>query len=134
MADVVTTGTGESEKSAASQITTDEGIIAGKITADVKDGEVTNYTVAKNTTNVGLSNLAAINLMTWRQENNDMNKRLGELRDSKGEHGVWARMVRGEAEYESIKNQYNYYQIGYDEKLSTDPNWTVGMSGLLVCS
>ena len=127
LADVVTTGTGDSEKSAASQITTDEGIIAGKITADVKDGEVTNYTVAKNTTNVGLSNLAAINLMTWRQENNDMNKRLGELRDSKGEHGVWARMVRGEAEYESIKNQYNYYQIGYDEKLSTDPNWTVGM-------
>ena len=127
LADVVTTGTGDSEKSAASQITTDEGIIAGKITADVKDGEVTNYTVAKNTTNVGLSNLAAINLMTWRQENNDMNKRLGELRDSKGEHGVWARMVRGEVEYESIQNQYNYYQVGYDEKLSTDPNWTVGM-------
>lgn len=127
LANVVTTGTGESEKSAASQITTDEGIIAGKITADVKDGEVTNYTVAKNTTNVGLSNLTGINLMTWRQENNDMNKRLGELRDSKGEHGVWARMVRGEVEYESIKNQYNYYQVGYDEKLSTDPNWTVGM-------
>ncbi len=124
LANVVTTGTG---KSAASQITTDEGIIAGKITADVKDGEVTNYTVAKNTTNVGLSNLTGINLMTWRQENNDMNKRLGELRDSKGEHGVWARMVRGEVEYESIKNQYNYYQVGYDEKLSTDPNWTVGM-------
>lgn len=127
LANVVTTGTGDSEKSAASQITTDEGIIAGKITADVKDGEVTNYTVAKNTTNVGLSNLRGINLMTWRQENNDMNKRLGELRDSKGEHGVWARMVRGEVEYESIKNQYNYYQVGYDEKLSTDPNWTVGM-------
>lgn len=128
LADVVTTVTGNSEKSAASQITTDEGIIAGKITADVNaDGEITNTVYAKNTTNVGLSNLAAINLMTWRQENNDMNKRLGELRDSKGEHGVWARMVRGEAEYESIKNQYNYYQIGYDEKLSTDPNWTVGM-------
>lgn len=124
LANVVTTGT----KSAASQITTDEGIIAGKITADVNaDGKITNTVYAKNTTNLGLSNLAAINLMTWRQENNDMNKRLGELRDSKGEHGVWARMVRGEAEYESIKNQYNYYQVGYDEKLSTDPNWTVGM-------
>lgn len=66
--------------------------------------------------------------MTWRQENNDMNKRLGELRDSKGEHGVWARMVRGEAEYESIKNQYNYYQIGYDE------NSVQTRTGLLVCS
>lgn len=128
LADVVTTGSGGSEKSAASQITTDEGIIAGKITADVNaDGKITNTVYAKNTTNLGLSNLAAINLMTWRQENNDMNKRLGELRDSKGEHGVWARMVRGEVEYESIQNQYNYYQIGYDEKLSTDPNWTVGM-------
>lgn len=128
LADVVTTGTDDSEKSAASQITTDEGIIAGKITADVNaDGKITNTVYAKNTTNLGLSNLAAINLMTWRQENNDMNKRLGELRDSKGEHGVWARMVRGEVEYESIQNQYNYYQIGYDEKLSTDPNWTVGM-------
>lgn len=128
LADVVTTGSGGSEKSAASQITTDEGIIAGKITADVNAyGKITNTVYAKNTTNLGLSNLAAINLMTWRQENNDMNKRLGELRDSKGEHGVWARMVRGEVEYESIKNQYNYYQIGYDEKLSTDPNWTVGM-------
>lgn len=124
LANVVTTGT----KSAASQITTDEGIIAGKITADVNAyGKITNTVYEKNTTNLGLSNLAAINLMTWRQENNDMNKRLGELRDSKGEHGVWARMVRGEVEYESIKNQYNYYQIGYDEKLSTDPNWTVGM-------
>ncbi len=124
LADVVTTGT----KSAASQITTDEGIIAGKITADVNaDGKITNTVYAKNTTNLGLSNLTGINLMTWRQENNDMNKRLGELRDSKGEHGVWARMVRGEVEYESIKNQYNYYQVGYDEKLSTDPNWTVGM-------
>lgn len=128
LADVVTTGSGGSEKSAASQITTDEGIIAGKITADVNaDGKITNTVYAKNTTNLGLSNLAAINLMTWRQENNDMNKRLGELRDSKSEHGVWARMVRGEVEYESIQNQYNYYQIGYDEKLSTDPNWTVGM-------
>lgn len=55
LADVVTTGTGDFKKSAASQITTDEGIIAGKITADVKDGEVTNYTVAKNTTNVALA-------------------------------------------------------------------------------
>ena len=128
LADVVTTGIGDYEKSAASQITTDEGVIAGKITADVNEnGEITNTVYAQNTTNLGLSNLAAINLMTWRQENNDMNKRLGELRDSKGEHGVWARMVRGEVEYESIKNQYNYYQIGYDEKLSTDPNWTVGM-------
>ena len=45
-----------------------------------------------------------------------MNKRLGEMRDSKGEHGVWERMERGDAEYERIANQHNYYQIDYAEK------------------
>lgn len=45
---VVTTGSGGSEKSAASQITTDEGIIAGKITADVNAyGKITNTVYAK---------------------------------------------------------------------------------------
>ena len=74
--------------------------------------------------------MASISLMTWRQENNDMNKRLGELRDSKGQHGAWARMARGESKYgaQNVKNQYNYYQVGYDEKLSTDPHWTVGVA------
>ena len=74
--------------------------------------------------------MASISMMTWRQENNDMNKRLGELRDSKGQYGAWARMARGESKYgaQSVKNQYNYYQIGYDEKLSTDPRWTVGVA------
>ncbi len=59
-----------------------------------------------------------------------MNKRLGELRDSKGEHGAWARMARGESKYgtQNVKNQYNYYQVGYDEKLSVNPNWTVGVA------
>lgn len=57
---------------------------------------------------------------------NDMNKRLGELRDSNGEHGIWVRMVRGEDSYASVHYQYNQYQIGYDEKLSVDKHWTVG--------
>ena len=63
LADVVTTGTDDSEKSAASQITTDEGIIAGKITADVNaDGKITNTVYAKNTTNLGLSNWQPLTL------------------------------------------------------------------------
>ncbi|MDO4922334.1 MAG: autotransporter outer membrane beta-barrel domain-containing protein [Phascolarctobacterium sp.] len=90
------------------------------ITSSVKE--------AVNPANQGISEMASIALMTWRQENNDMNKRLGELRDSVGEHGVWVRMTRGEAKYgnQNIKNQYNAYQLGYDEKLSVDKHWTVG--------
>ena len=120
-------------KSAADIVTSDANDIIGGYSAKVgDDGKVVAKTVKtlENPTNRAISDMANISLMTWRQENNDMNKRLGELRDSKGEHGAWARMARGESKYgsQNVKNQYNYYQVGYDEKLSTNPNWTVGVA------
>jgi outer membrane autotransporter protein len=121
--------TGAEEKIAATNAMLAATSVTGVITADVNEnGEIVADSVKEgvNTSNDAISNMASIALMTWRAENNDMNKRLGELRDSKGEHGVWARMVRGEGTYKSIKNQYNTYQLGYDEKLSTNKNWTVG--------
>ena len=128
LADVVRSN----DKSAADTVTSDANDIIGGYSAKVIDGEVVAKTIktVENPTNRAISDMANISLMTWRQENNDMNKRLGELRDSKGEHGAWARMARGESKYgaQNVKNQYNYYQVGYDEKLSTDPNWTVGVA------
>ena len=121
----------DSSKTAASSVYIPETTVAGAVTADIdKDGNAANVKEAVNETNAAVSDLASISLMTWRQENNDMNKRLGELRDSKGEHGAWARMARGESKYgaQNVKNQYNYYQVGYDEKLSVNPNWTVGVA------
>ena len=119
-------------KSAADTVTSDANDIIGGYSAKVLDGKVVVDSVktVENATNSSISDIMNISLMTWRQENNDMNKRLGELRDSKGEHGAWARMARGESKYGShgVKNQYNYYQVGYDEKLSTNPNWTVGVA------
>lgn len=88
--------------------------------------EIKDVKIDANTNVYGILDTTTNALMTWRQENNDMNKRLGELRDSNGQHGVWVRMVRGQADYNSIDNQYNTYQLGYDEKLSTNPEWTVG--------
>ncbi|WP_293822240.1 autotransporter outer membrane beta-barrel domain-containing protein [uncultured Phascolarctobacterium sp.] len=121
------------EKSAADTVTSDANDIIGGYSAKVDgNGDVVdkNVKTLENPTNRAISDMANISLMTWRQENNDMNKRMGELRDSKGEHGAWARMARGESKYgsQNVKNQYNYYQVGYDEKLSTDPNWTVGVA------
>ena len=120
-------------KSAADTVTSDANDIIGGYKVDVdENGDVITQSTKtlENPTNRAISDMANISLMTWRQENNDMNKRLGELRDSKGEHGAWARMARGESKYgsQNVKNQYNYYQVGYDEKLSTDPNWTVGVA------
>ena len=128
LADVVKSN----DKSAADTVTSDANDIIGGYSAKVLDGEVVvdSIKTVENATNRAISDIMNISLMTWRQENNDMNKRLGELRDSKGEHGAWARMARGESKYgsQNVKNQYNYYQVGYDEKLSTNPNWTVGVA------
>ncbi len=104
------------------EIKIEEGEIAGAVYID-KDG-VAHQSV--NVGNTGIAEMSSLALMTWRQENNDMNKRLGELRNSNGEHGIWTRMTRGESKYNSIKNQYNAYQIGYDEKVGSDKAWTVG--------
>ena len=87
---------------------------------------VTNIKTTKNPFAYGVSDNNALSLISWRAEMNDMNKRLGELRDSHGEHGIWVRMVRGEDSYASVHHQYNQYQLGYDEKLSVDSHWTVG--------
>lgn len=97
----------------------------GKGTID-KYGNVTNIETIKNPDVFGTEEVGALGLISWRNDLDDMNKRLGELRDSKGEHGVWVRMVRGENDYKSLNSQYNTYQLGYDEKLSTDPHWTLG--------
>lgn len=90
------------------------------------DGTVDIDEIIKNPDVFGTEEVGALGLISWRNELDDMNKRLGELRDSKGEHGVWVRIVRGENDYKSLNSQYNTYQLGYDEKLSTDPHWTLG--------
>lgn len=126
LAKVVTTSDG---KTAASTVSGSEGVINGASVYKVEntaDGDikVTESYIPENETNRAITDLAALSLITWRQENNDLNKRLGEIRDSKGDDGVWARMARGEATFKGVKNQYNYYQMGYDKKLND--NWILG--------
>ena len=116
-------------KTASDVVETQNGIIAGKMFAKVgADGEIDTSTIKRaiQQHNQAVSSMANLSLMTWRQENNDMNKRLGEVRASEGSQGIWARMARGQSKYgqQGIKNQYNYYQLGYDSKISDD--WILG--------
>ena len=117
------------DKTASDEVGTQDGIIAGKMSAKVgTDGKIVASTIktAVQQHNQAVSSMTNLSLMTWRQENNDMNKRLGEVRASEGSQGVWARMARGQSKYgqQGIKNQYNYYQLGYDSKISDD--WILG--------
>lgn len=119
----------EGDKTASDVVETQDGIIAGKMSAKVgDDGKIVASTIktAVQQHNQAVSSMANLSLMTWRQENNDMNKRLGEVRASEGSQGIWARMARGQSKYgqQGIKNQYNYYQLGYDSKISDD--WILG--------
>lgn len=116
-------------KTASDVVETQDGIIAGKMFAKVgADGKIDDSTVKRaiQQHNQVVSSMANLSLMTWRQEKNDMNKRLGEVRASEGNQGIWARMARGQSKYgqQGIKNQYNYYQLGYDSKISDD--WILG--------
>lgn len=118
----------EGDKTASDEVETQDGIIAGRMFAKVTDGKIDASTIkrAVQQHNQAVSSMANLSLMTWRQENNDMNKRLGEVRASEGSQGIWARMARGQSKYgaQGIKNQYNYYQLGYDSKISDD--WILG--------
>ena len=111
-------------------VTAGEGLIVGETSAKYEGDKMVEGSLKEkeNTVNGAISDAGAIGLMTWRNEMNDMNKRMGELRGNEAEHGVWVRMINGELEYEGLENDTKSYQLGYDEKLSTDPRWTVGVS------
>lgn len=107
-----------------------ESNIIGETTALVDEyGNIIANTVIEkgHIANEGITELANVAFMAWRAENDEMHQRMGELRSSNGEAGIWARMKRGESKYGDmdIKNQYSTYQLGYDEKLG-DSNWYIG--------
>lgn len=107
-----------------------ESDIIGETTALVDEyGNIIANTVIEkgHIANEGITELSNVAFMAWRAENDEMHQRMGELRSSTGEAGIWARMKRGESKYGDmdIKNQYSTYQLGYDEKVG-DSNWYIG--------
>lgn len=84
------------------------------------DGGLTNVTVARNANTYGISEMTTLGLISWRSEINDMNKRLGELRDSSEEsNGVWTRVYNGKSKYgeQDVTAKYTSFQFGYDRQI-----------------
>ena len=79
----------------------------------------------------GVKSAMAASAMAWRAEANDLMKRLGDLRLSPEDAGVWARIYRGKSSSDKDNTNYrlNYttVQVGYDKKVSDD--WRVGIAG-----
>ena len=76
----------------------------------------------------GAKSAMASTAMLWRAENNDLMKRMGDLRLSEGEKGLWAKYYGGKYEMDSQNTdfnlKYNAYQLGYDADAGN--GWTVG--------
>ena len=117
----------------------EEGFVSKEYTSEFVKDENGNIVVKDDSVKMGnlnsmvqgMKDLATINLLTWRQEMNSLNKRMGELRNSTGEHGVWSRVYAGKIENGSqYDNEYQSYQVGYDKKYSVD-NGTVFVGALV---
>lgn len=110
-----------------------EGLITPEASGDLlfasdNQGYVGNIFGGNSTTKTmyAMKNLAATAIVAWRQEDSTFSQRLGELRESTGGQGIWARMSRGEFEYDGeYKNQYNFFQLGYDW---ASDNWHYGVA------
>ena len=118
-----TGGTGIDGKKLTATTTVGEGLINGGISAvmDTDTGGTDSIKLenikqdSSTTTMDNMRDIAAVSIAAWRQEDSTLSQRLGDLRESKEGQGIWARMNRGEFEYSgAFKNQYNYFQIGYD--------------------
>lgn len=100
-----------------------EGLLKGSVNADL-DTAASGSTVKvdsvkqnkESSTMTSMRNIASVAIVSWRQEDSTLSQRLGELRNSEGDQGIWVRMNRGEFEYSgAYKNQYNFFQLGYDK-------------------
>ena len=82
---------------------------------------VGNITTTANPNVNGIAEMTALGLHIWRNEIDDMHRRMGELRDSSAQaNGIWTRIYNGRASFggQDITNKYTAFQFGYDHQIS----------------
>ena len=84
----------------------------------VDGSDITKYT----------NDLAALNLVSWRNETTTLTDRMSTLRTNPKTVGAWARYNGGEYQYDArgVKNQFNTVEVGVDTQVQ--PQWIVGAS------
>lgn len=97
-----------------------EGVI-DPVTGDCINCGVTNIRVIDNPNIHGIAEMTSLGLHIWRNEIDEMHRRMGELRDSSGyANGLWTRVYNGKASFggQNITNKYTAFQFGYDHQAS----------------
>lgn len=107
------------DSAAKFDVQVNEGLLIGQMQADTinhLDGNaIANVKIAQSTTVDAISHLQNAAALAWRQEDATLGKRLGDLRQGKGDQGFWVRLNCGEFKYDNAKNQNNFFQLGYDK-------------------
>ena len=123
---VQTNGTSTDDKSLVDNVTAEEGKIRGEVNSTLGANGEWQTTVKENVSLDGYSSIASLAAVNWRHEMNDLTKRMGELRDSTGKVGAWARAYGSELEYgkQSVSSKNTSIQVGADYALTDE--WKVG--------
>ena len=78
----------------------------------------------------GAKSAATGSAIFWRGNNNDLQRRMGELRLSSAERGIWARYLGGKMSMDeqrmNVSQRYNIIQVGCDQSVR---DWTFGVAG-----
>ena len=132
LADVAWTNTKEGEEK-VNTLKCLGGITVEQEASDIYDGAtatvakdcpnctITNVRTTANPNINGIAEMAALGIHIWRNEIDDMHRRVGELRDNSDQsNGVWTRVYTGKAKYgnQSVENKFTAFQFGYDRQLS----------------
>ena len=100
------------------------------VTPDSKKNPAVIYGDKETAMMKGAKTAMVSNALVWRAENNDLMKRMGDLRLSEGESGIWAKYYGGkysmDGQNTNMSVRYNAYQVGYDKEVGN--GWKAGVA------
>lgn len=114
-------GTGEESSATRYEIETGS-INDGLVLTKNEDGTWSSYR-QENASMAVYSDVVALSALQWRDQLNDLNKRMGDLRDNPGALGAWVRLYGSEQELGSITGKSASVQVGADYQIG---DWKVG--------
>lgn len=115
MATLYTNATPDGEKKAWE---VQSGLIADGATGVYGKDGVTITGSTRNNNLVVISETAAVAMMQWRAEADDMRDRMSDLRMREAEGGVWAAAYGGKSEATKVDNEYTGFRLGSDRKVA----------------
>ena len=103
------------EKIGDAKVELAEGEVIGTVTGFVEKGQLVETTEAVNKKSLDVTHMVGmLPRFVTRVEMNDLRKRMGDLRATEGQNGVWARYDGGKLSGLGLDHKFNKIQVGAD--------------------